>query len=245
MSDTLRFTSPVEIQAGADNTKPVAVHIRAYGGGVMTVPGFGPTAIDTAGLDASKPITLLVDHDAGIRGVLGPGQGRVEAGQVFVTGTISKASDLGAQIIALAKDGLKWQASCGVEITSRRFIHEGETVTANGRKIAADGGGFTLITKGILREVSIVALGADANTSVSIAASHRGVHHTMSDTDDHTTPTDATPLPTPSGSRRHGMQCTGTTRTRAAMRMRKMQCVRRGAAALRLWTSSARSRPRG
>ncbi len=42
----------------------------------------------------------------------------------------------------------------------------------NGRLVKAPASGFTLIKAGVLREVSIVAIGADANTSVTIAATN-------------------------------------------------------------------------
>jgi integrase len=45
-------------------------------------------------------------------------------------------------------------------------------VEVNGRLVKAPASGFTLIKAGVLREVSIVAIGADANTSVTIAATN-------------------------------------------------------------------------
>lgn len=52
---------PVEIKAAG---KTPTVFILAYGGGLMTVPGWGPLVIDLAGLDISSQIGILADHDS-------------------------------------------------------------------------------------------------------------------------------------------------------------------------------------
>ena len=45
-------------------------------------------------------------------------------------------------------------------------------VEVNARLVKAPASGFTLVKAGVLREVSIVAIGADAITSVTIAATN-------------------------------------------------------------------------
>lgn len=74
--DLLIAVSQVEIQAAG---KQPRVSIIAYSGGVMSVPGWGPVAIDLTGLDASGRIALLADHDATVGGVVGHGTA-VQAG---------------------------------------------------------------------------------------------------------------------------------------------------------------------
>jgi hypothetical protein len=58
-------------------------------------------------------------------------------------------------------------------------------VQVNGKSIVAGRSGFTLVKAGVLREVSIVAIGADAGTSVAIAAQQKestmNEHGTMTD----------------------------------------------------------------
>lgn len=49
-------------------------------------------------------------------------------------------------------------------------MRPGEQVQVNGRAIKPPASGFTLVRKSVLKEVTIVAIGADANTSVAIAA---------------------------------------------------------------------------
>ena len=88
-------------------------------------------------------------------------------------GTISAAGPAAREIVDAARNGFPWQASVGVEVLDRRRVAAGETVVVNGRSIKAEGNGFMLVSKGRLREVSIVSLGSDGNTAVAIAASKR------------------------------------------------------------------------
>ena len=60
IDELLLSAAEVEIQATG---KPTTVSIVAYTGGLMTVPGWGPVAIDLAGVDASADqIGILADH---------------------------------------------------------------------------------------------------------------------------------------------------------------------------------------
>src|SRR4051812_24478562 len=102
MADLLTFDAEVELTAAAAG-KPARVSIMAYGGGAMNVPGFGPVAIDLAGLTMAHTIPLLGDHEATLRGVAGSGQPRVEAGTLRVDGTLA-SNPTGAGILALSRD---------------------------------------------------------------------------------------------------------------------------------------------
>lgn len=172
MSDVLRLSAPIEIQAAAAE-KPARISILAYSGGLMRIPGWNNVVVDTAGLDVSASVQLLVDHNASLQGLVGTGEASVRGGKVYVDGILSRASDAALKLIAMSKDGLKFEASVGVEPTAKRFVRAGESVTVNGQTITAGGEGFVLVTAGRLKEVSIVPLGADQSTSVSIAASSR------------------------------------------------------------------------
>jgi hypothetical protein len=88
----LLSAAEVEIQATAG--KPPSVSIVAYTGGLMSVPGWGPVAIDLAGLDAgAEQISLLADHDATLDGIVGHGRARVSDGKLLVHGTITGATE--------------------------------------------------------------------------------------------------------------------------------------------------------
>ena len=160
----------VESRDGA--SRPASVSIVAYSGGIMTVPGWGPIAIDLAGLAIPKgQIGILADHDASLRGVVGHGTAEVRDSALVVAGSIPPVTDVARQVIELAKGGFDLQASVGVEPIEHVRVRAGETVGVNGRILTAPAGGMTLVKRGRLREVSVVALACDPSTRVAVAAS--------------------------------------------------------------------------
>lgn len=138
----------------------------------MNVPGWGPLVIDLAGLDLSaQQVSILADHDASLKGVVGHGQGVIRDGKLLVSGLIASATDAARQIVELAKSGFSFQASVGVQPEKSDRIPAGQSFEANGQTFQAPEFGCLLIKSGLLREVSIVVLGADPGTHVSISAS--------------------------------------------------------------------------
>jgi hypothetical protein len=138
----------------------------------MNVPGWGPVVIDLAGLDLSSPqVSLLADHDASLKGIVGHGRAVVRDGKLHVTGTLADATEASKQIIALAKTGFSFQASVGVSPSETQRIDSFQKIQCNGRTIKAPKSGVLLVKAGLLREVSIVVIGADPGTAVSISAS--------------------------------------------------------------------------
>ncbi|MBN2582003.1 MAG: Mu-like prophage major head subunit gpT family protein, partial [Planctomycetes bacterium] len=161
----------VRVEAGAERRRP-HISIVAYTGGIMRVPGWGDIVIDLAGLDASGDVAILSDHDATRRGVVGHGRAEIAGNKLLrVVGTISATGQAAREIVDAAANGFPWQASVGVEVHGRRRVAAGQRVEVNGKVIEAPAGGFTLVTKGRLREVSVVGIGCDDGTAVSIAAS--------------------------------------------------------------------------
>ena len=73
MSDLLQLVAPVSIQAAAPAGKRPTAHIVAYGGDVVTVPGFGPIVIDLAGMALSPSLPILIDHRNELGGIVGTG----------------------------------------------------------------------------------------------------------------------------------------------------------------------------
>lgn len=163
--------SAAEVEIQATSSKPPSVTIVAYTGGLMTVPGWGPVVLDLAGIDASaEQVGILVDHDATLKGIVGHGKAGVIEGKLLVQGAITPSTEAARQVVELAKNGFHFQASVGVTPSDYERVRPGEQVQVNGRAIKAPGSGFTLVKASVLKEVSIVAIGADANTSVAIAA---------------------------------------------------------------------------
>jgi hypothetical protein len=175
--ELLLSTAEVEIQAAG---RTPTVSILAYTGGLMSVSGWGPLAIDLAGIDASaEQIGILADHDASLKGIVGHGRAVAANGRLVVQGTITPSTEAARQVIELAKSGFRFQASVGVSPTDYERVRPGETFHVNGRAIKSPASGCTLVKAGVLKEVSIVAIGADPGTSVAIAATQQG-NQTMS-----------------------------------------------------------------
>ena len=166
--ELLLSAADVEIRATG---KPITVSIVANTGGLMTVPGWGPVVIDLSGVDTTaEQISLLADHDASLKGIVGHGHAVVANGKLLVQGTITPRTEAARQVIELARSGFRFQASVGVTPIDQQRIRTGEPIEVNGRAIKAPASGFTLVRAGVLRDVSIVALAADRGTSVAIAA---------------------------------------------------------------------------
>lgn len=180
VDEVVLASAEVAIQA---NGKPPTVTIVAYTGGLMTVPGWGPVVIDLLAINKSDlRVSILADHDATLRGIVGYGEAAVRDGKLIVTGALLVATEAARQILELARSGFRFQASVGVAPVEYERVRGGEVVEVNGRTIKAPASGLTLVRTGVLREVSIVALGADAGTSVSIAAT-RNKESGMSETE--------------------------------------------------------------
>jgi len=169
--DDVQVMDDLLLQAAVDMRKLPTVSILAYSGGIMKVPGWGDVVIDLANLDASGGVAILSDHDSTRRGVVGHGMAQVRDNRLIVTGSISATGQAAREIVDASKNGFPWQASVGVEVLERREVRTGQSVEVNGRNIVAPTGGFTLVTRGRLREVSIVGIGCDGGTVVAIAAS--------------------------------------------------------------------------
>jgi hypothetical protein len=171
--DLLLAAPEVQIEAGAESRRP-RLSIVAYTGGVMRVPGWERVVIDLAGLELSGGVAILSDHDSTRRGVVGHGTAEVREHRLFVTGSISATGEAAREIVESSRNGFPWQASVGVEVFDREQVRAGQRVEVNGRSIeapATSGCGLTLVRRGRLREVSIVGIGCDGDTAVSIAAS--------------------------------------------------------------------------
>ncbi len=171
MTELILTSAAVEI-AASEGAKLPRVSILAYSGDVMTVPGFGPIVVDLAGMSFGGEIPLLADHANSIGAIVGQGTPSIRSGQLHIDGTANTTTDAAKQIVELAKSGHKFQASIGATPLESRRIDAGKTIQVNGRSIKAESS-FLLVTKSILREVTICALGCDANTSVQIAAKRK------------------------------------------------------------------------
>lgn len=169
----LLAAAEVDVRAG-EASAPPRLRIVAYSGGAMTVGGWGPIVIDVAGVEASDRIAILADHDQRLSGVVGHGSVSIEGGSLVVEGAVTGVGQAAKDVVALARSGFSLQASVGLEPLEVERVAAGKKVNVNGR-VVASGRGLTLVKRGRLREVSVVAIGADRTTSVDVAA-RRGMN---------------------------------------------------------------------
>jgi phage major head subunit gpT-like protein/ribosomal protein S4 len=144
------------------------VAINAYNGGPVRVGGYRhPVVIDLESLQAPATIPLFRSHDA--ERIVGHGSPSLSPGRLDIGGVISASTPDAEQIVDLAKGGFPWQASVGVDVTTKpQFLSDGESAVVNGSKVT---GPAYVVRGGELYEVSFVTLGADRTTSATVAAS--------------------------------------------------------------------------
>jgi len=166
MSDPTKF---FHLTASADSLGSDLKHVEgiAYSGGAFSQWwSADPCVTDLEGLEIAPQIPLMYNHINDPEYRLGEISVTKTASALMVSGGIDPDSDKAAAIIAAGKK-CQWQLSHGAEILEAVSVPEEEERAINGRQMK---GPFTLIKRAILREVSVVAIGADADTSLRIAA---------------------------------------------------------------------------
>lgn len=180
----LLAAASIDITAAADTSKGPRVSLVGYSGGAMRPPGWPMLVIDLDGLELPDQVPLLSDHHSDLAGIVGQAVPTVRHGKLVANGNIIVGSPAADRIVELAKGGLTFSASVGVEPIRTERVAAGESIAINNRTITtADE--MTVVRAGRLREITITAVGADPDASVSIAASLLKGKSTMS--------TDATP----------------------------------------------------
>lgn len=150
----------------ASGGKPKVVG-TAYGGGKMKLPGWKyPVVVDLAGMEIPEAVPLLANHENKTGARVGMVTANVANGILGITGEIVSGSDDAKDIIAQCKAGAAWQLSIGAD------VKECELVQRRGREVNGQmhEAPFYHIKKSALREVSVVAVGADASTRMQVTA---------------------------------------------------------------------------
>jgi hypothetical protein len=147
------------------------VNLVAYTGVAMRLPGLPyPVVIDLDTAKARRSVPLLRDHDpkriAGHTTVMS-----ISADGIHSVGLLSGDDVHAGEVIRLGRKEYPWQTSVGADPGRMQLVKEGSSVTVNGRRF--DGPIF--VARGSeVREISILSLGADGNTSANVAASFHG-----------------------------------------------------------------------
>lgn len=164
---TLRLSSVAKIEGRRIST-------IAYTGGAIRQAGFEyPVVVAVSGVEFAPNMVHVVSHETDkIRCVIGPIE-RSEKTEAEITteGPVLNDSPEVARVVAMADKGHQWQASIGADPLQATRYERGQSFEANGRSYE---GPLILITKCRLREVSVVATGADFQAVAIIANRIRG-----------------------------------------------------------------------
>ena len=189
--NTIKLDTSVTFLQAADGeaaASPRRFTIEAYTGSPIR-QGWSrePVVIDLAGMQTKQRIPIVLGHDYGLGSILGQTDSvRVEGSKLIVEGEIMADTDTARQVLALAERGYAWQASVGADVRRHQKVDADAVATANGQTHM---GPIRIVKASALREVSFVTLGADAETSVAIAAEEAVEEETMA-ADATTKPTD-------------------------------------------------------
>jgi HK97 family phage prohead protease len=190
--NTIKLDTSVTFLQAADGeaaASPRRFTIEAYTGAPIR-QGWSrePVVIDLAGMQTKQRIPIVLGHDYGLGSILGQTDSvRVEGSKLIVEGEIMADTDTARQVLALAERGYAWQASVGADVRRHQKVDADAVATANGQTHM---GPVRIVKASALREVSFVTLGADAETSVAIAAEEAVEEETMAAADATTKPTD-------------------------------------------------------
>ena len=149
----------------SNGAKPKVVGV-AYSGGKMNLPGWRhPVVVDLAGMEIPESVPLLTNHENKTDSRIGIISAAVRNNVLEITGEIVSDSKDAADIIAQGKAGADWQLSIGADVKECELVKGSREV--NGQEVE---GPFYHIKKSTLREVSVVAVGADAHTNMKVNA---------------------------------------------------------------------------
>lgn len=157
--------SELTLIEASNGAKPKVVGV-AYSGGKMNLPGWRhPVVVDLAGMEIPESVPLLTNHENKTDSRIGLISAAVRNNALEITGEIVSDSKDAADIIAQGKAGADWQLSIGADVKECELVKGSREV--NGQEVE---GPFYLIKKSTLREVSVVAVGADAHTNMKVNA---------------------------------------------------------------------------
>lgn len=160
--------SDLECKDGQPKKLPTFA-INAYTGAVMNLTGFyTPVVIDLSGLRAARAkLPILLDHDP--TQIVGQGTPKIDASGLRIEGQVTGEDEIAQRVVTHAKNGFEWQASIGASVVRREFLEAGKKAIVNGREVS---GPVMIARESLAQEVSFVVIGADGQTSASVAAKH-------------------------------------------------------------------------
>lgn len=165
------LTAPLQLAPGDGGALPAKFSGVAYSGGF--VPGYG-VVIDLATTEFAQKMPLLANHDHTLMiGVVS--EGNKDNGRMSVAGALFSdiAGSRAEQIAQFAQRGMPFQMSVGLFGYNELYVPAGKSEQVNGQEFQ---GPVTVLRGGRVREVSVVALGADPNTEAQFFNAHTNTH---------------------------------------------------------------------
>ena len=151
-----------------DGDKPVRCTGVAYSGGSFRQWWSAlPCYVDLSGMRMAEQVCLMYDHDYDPECRLGVIEAKNDGKTLTIDGEFDTGNPLAQSIIRSGRK-FNWQLSIGAENVKVERVDEGTVETINGNTV---NGPALVVRESVLREVSIVAIGADAKTSMEIRAS--------------------------------------------------------------------------
>ncbi len=153
----------------------------AYTGEAMRIEGWRfPVVVDLDGLSIPSQRRPVRFGHSMYAGVGHTERIAVEAGRLIAEGIVSRDTAAAREVVASGKRGFPWQASIGAQVAQAEFVRNGKNITVNGRTFD---GPLYVARRTVLGEISFVDLGADTNTTATIAAQQQE-NVLMDDTND-------------------------------------------------------------
>ena len=151
-----------------EGDKPVRCTGVAYSGGSFKQWWSAlPCYVDLSGMRLAEQVCLMYNHSYDPECRLGVIEAKNDGKTLTIDGEFDTGNPLAQSIIRAGKK-FAWQLSIGAENVKLERVDDGTVETINGNTV---NGPALVIRESILREVSIVAIGADAKTSMEIKAS--------------------------------------------------------------------------
>ena len=151
-----------------EGDKPVRCTGVAYSGGSFRQWWSAlPCYVDLAGMKMAEQVCLMYNHDYDPECRLGVIETNNDGKTLTIDGEFDTGNPLAQNIIRAGKK-FNWQLSIGAENVKVERVDDGTVETINGNTV---NGPALVVRESVLREVSIVAIGADAKTSMEIKAS--------------------------------------------------------------------------
>ena len=151
-----------------EGDKPVRCTGVAYSGGSFRQWWSAlPCYVDLSGMRLAEQVCLMYNHSYDPECRLGVIEAKNDGKTLTVDGEFDTGNPLAQNIIRAGRK-FNWQLSIGAENVKVERVDDGTVETINGNTV---NGPALVVRESVLREVSIVAIGADAKTSMEIKAS--------------------------------------------------------------------------